>query len=188
MQPAMDINAAKNQRESFKSAVTSDDSFMTASEGLIAMEEMDHIEDYPLLECTAPSEGQALPSVNAGQSNVLHFGYEEGGIGRSWIAQEDNFSLLECTAPLQGQVLHAVNARQSNFQCSGCSRRGMSNALSDEEAQLSPVVSSGPPQRPTQTTGHVVDSMAGRIGLSVVYRLGPKRVADTPSYKYCWTI
>ena len=82
----MDINAAKNQRKSFKFAVTSDDSFVTASEGLIATQDMDHFEDYPLLECTAPSEGQALPIVNTGQSNVLHFGHEGEGVGRSWIA------------------------------------------------------------------------------------------------------
>ena len=111
----MDINMAKNQHKSFESAVTLDDSFMAALEGLIAMEEMNQIEDYPVLECTVPSEGQALPTVNVGQSNILHFGYEQGGIGRSWIAQEDNFSLLECTAPLQGQALSAMNAGQSNF-------------------------------------------------------------------------
>ena len=52
----MDINTAENQRESFQSVVTSDDLFLTDSEGLIAMEEMDHVEDYPLLEYTAPSE------------------------------------------------------------------------------------------------------------------------------------
>ena len=85
----MEMNAAKNQRESFESAVTSDDSFVTASEGLIATEEMDNVEDYPL---------------------------------------------LECTAPLQGQALHAVNAGQSNFQHSGRSRKGISSAVSDEEA------------------------------------------------------
>ena len=50
----MDINTAKYQCESFESAGTSENSFMTASEGLIAMEEMDHVEDYPLLDCTAP--------------------------------------------------------------------------------------------------------------------------------------
>ena len=75
---------------------------MTALEGLIATEEMGHVEDYPLLECTAPSEGQTLLVVNARQSNVLHFGHEEEGIGRSWIAQEDDYSLLKCTAPFQG--------------------------------------------------------------------------------------
>ena len=48
---------SKNQHESFESVVISDDSFMTASEGLIAMKEVDYVEDYPLLECTAPSEG-----------------------------------------------------------------------------------------------------------------------------------
>ena len=59
---------------------------MTTLEGLIAMEEMDCVEDYPLLDYTAPSEVQALPSMNARQSNVLHFGHEEEGIRRSWIA------------------------------------------------------------------------------------------------------
>ena len=77
----MDINGAKNQRESFESAVTSDDSFITASEGLIAMEEMDHVEDYPRLKCNAPSERQALPAVTAGQSNVQYSGCARRGIG-----------------------------------------------------------------------------------------------------------
>ena len=98
----MDINAAKNQRESFKYAATSDDSFMTASERLIATGEMEPVEDYPLLECSAPSEGQELPAVNAKQSNVLHFGHKEEGIGKSRIAQEDDYSLLGCIAPFQG--------------------------------------------------------------------------------------
>ena len=131
----MDINGAKNQRETFESATTSDDSFITASEGLIAMEEMDDVEDYTLLECTAPSEGQALPAANAGQPN---------------------------------------------FQRSGRLRRGISSAVSDEDAQLSPAVSSGPPQRPTQTARRAVDSVAGQNGLSVVCKLGLKWVADTP--------
>ena len=52
----MDINAAENRCESFQSVVTSDDLFLTALEGLIATEEMDHVEANPLLECTAPSE------------------------------------------------------------------------------------------------------------------------------------
>ena len=136
---------------------------------------MDHVEDYPLFECTAPLEGQALPTVSAGQSNVPHFGHEEWGIGRSWIAQEDDFSLLECTAPLQGQALHAVNAGQSNFQCSGRSRRGISSTVSDEKAQLSLVVSTDPPQRPTQTARRAIDSVAARLGLFVVHRSGPKK-------------
>lgn len=53
---------------------------MTTSEGLIATEEIDCVEYYPLLECTATSEGQALFAVNAGQFNVLHFGLEEVGL------------------------------------------------------------------------------------------------------------
>ena len=57
MQTTMDMNTAKNQGESFKSTVTSDDSFITSSEGLITMEEMDNVQDYPLLKCTAPSKG-----------------------------------------------------------------------------------------------------------------------------------
>ena len=104
----------KNQRELFEAAVISDDSFMTASEGLIVTEEMDYVEDYPLLECTRPSEGQALLVLNARQSNVLHFGLEEEGIGKSRITQEEDYSQLECTALLQGQALPAMNAGQSN--------------------------------------------------------------------------
>ena len=77
----MDMNAAKDQRESFESAVTSDDSFITASEGLIATEEMDHVEDYPRLKCNAASERQALPAVTAGQSNVQYSGCARRGIG-----------------------------------------------------------------------------------------------------------
>ena len=50
----------------------------------------------------------------------------------------------------------------------------------DEEAQLSPIVSIGPPQRPTQTAGRAVDSMAAQIGLSVVRRSDPRRVVDAP--------
>ena len=50
----------------------------------------------------------------------------------------------------------------------------------DEEVQLSPIVSTGPPQRATQVVGRTVDSMPGRMGLSVVRRTSPKRVADTP--------
>ena len=83
---------------------------MTASKGLIATEEMDDVEDYTLLECTAPSEGQALPAVNARQSNVLQFGIEKEGIGKPGIAQKEDYSLLECTAPLQGEALPAMNA------------------------------------------------------------------------------
>ena len=100
MQTTIDMNTVKNQRESFECAVTSDDSFITGSEGLITTEEMDNVEDYPLLKCTAPSDGQALPTVNVGQSNVLHFGIEKEGIGKPGIPQKEDYSLLECTAPL----------------------------------------------------------------------------------------
>ena len=54
----MDINAAKDQRESFESAVTSDDSFVTASEGLIATEEMDNVEDYHCWSALHPYKGR----------------------------------------------------------------------------------------------------------------------------------
>ena len=59
-----------------------------------------YVEDYPVLECIAPLQGQALPTVNARQSNVLDFVLEEEGISRSVIAQEDDCPLLDCTAPL----------------------------------------------------------------------------------------
>ena len=61
---------------------------------------IDKVEDYPLLECIAPLQGQALPTVNARQSNVLHFVFEEEGIGRFGITQEDDYPLLECTVSL----------------------------------------------------------------------------------------
>ena len=66
MQTTIDMNVVKNQRESLESEVISDDSFIIVLEGLIAMEEMDNVEHYLLLEFTTPSEGQVLPTVNAG--------------------------------------------------------------------------------------------------------------------------
>ena len=50
----------------------------------------------------------------------------------------------------------------------------------NEEAQISPSVTSEPPERPTQTAGHAGDSMVRQLGLSVVRRSAPRRVADTP--------
>ena len=123
---------------------------------------------------------QALPTVNVEQSSVLHVGHEEEGIGRSWNAMEDDYSLLEYTAPSQGQALLAVNAGQANVQCIGRSRKGISSAVLDEETQLSPVAKIGPPKRLTQTAGQSVDSMAGQIGLFVLHRSAPRRVAGTP--------
>ena len=73
-----------------------------------------------------------------------------------------------------------MDARQANVQCIGCSRRGISSTVLNEETQLSPVVRTGSPERPTQTAGQSVYSMAGRIGLSVLHRSAPRRVADTP--------
>ena len=142
----MDMNAAKNQRESFESAVTSDDSFITSLEGLITMEEMDNVEDYPLLKCTAPLEGQPLPTMNVGQSNVLHFGLEKEGIGKSGIAQKEDCSLLECTAPLQGQALPAVNAGQSNVLHFGHEEEGIGRSWNSQENDYSLLECTGPLQ------------------------------------------
>ena len=50
----------------------------------------------------------------------------------------------------------------------------------DKEAQLSPVVSTRPLQRPTKIARCTVVSMAGRIGLFIVCRSGPRRVVDAP--------
>ena len=50
----------------------------------------------------------------------------------------------------------------------------------DDGAQLSLVVRTGPPERPPQTARHSVDSMAGRIGLSVLHKSAPRRMAGTP--------
>ena len=93
---------------------------------------------------------------------------------------EDDYSLLEYTAPSEGQALLAVNAGQANVQCIGRSRRGISSVVLDEETQLSPVARTGPPERLTQAAGQSVDSMARRIGLSVLHRSAPRRMAGTP--------
>ena len=53
------------------------------------------------------------------------------------------------------------------------------SAVLDEEAKMSPAVSKGPLERPTQTAGCAADSLVTRIGQSVVHRSGPRRVADT---------
>ena len=68
----------------------------------------------------------------------------------------------------------------ANVQCSGQLERGISSAVLDEEAELSPIVSTGPPQRPTQTAGCAVDSMAARTGLLVLRRSDPRRLVDAP--------
>ena len=72
--------------------MTSDDWFITALGALIAMEEMDHVEDYPLLECNAPSERQALPAVTAGQSNVQCSGCARRGIGSAVLDEVAHLS------------------------------------------------------------------------------------------------
>ena len=107
-------------------------------------------------------------------------GLKREGIGRFGIAQEEDYSLLECTAPSQGQALHAVNAGQSNVQHTGHSIRGISSVVMDEETQLSPAVSTGPRERPTQTVGRAANSIVRRFGPSVGRRSIPRRVADTP--------
>ena len=52
--------------------------------------------------------------------------------------------------------------------------------MMNEEAQISPSVTLEPLERPTQTAGHAGDSMVRQLGLSVVHRSAPRRVADTP--------
>ena len=68
----------------------------------------------------------------------------------------------------------------ANVQRSGQLERGISSAVLDEEEQLSPIVSTGPPQKPTQTAGCAVDSMAARTGLPILCRLDPRRLVDAP--------
>ena len=52
--------------------------------------------------------------------------------------------------------------------------------MMNEEAQISPLVTSEPPERPTQTAGHAGDSMVRRVGVSAMRRSAPRRVADAP--------
>ena len=56
---------AVRHSESFDFVMTSDDLFMTTLEGLIVTEEMDYVEDYPLIKCNTPSKGQVLLAVSA---------------------------------------------------------------------------------------------------------------------------
>ena len=58
--------------------------------------------------------------------------------------------------------------------------RGISSTVMNEEAQISPSVTAKPPERRTQTARHTGDSMFRRVGVSVVCRSAPRRVADTP--------
>ena len=68
----------------------------------------------------------------------------------------------------------------ANVQYNGHFTRGISSVVLDEEAQNSPAVSTRPPKMPKHTIGHAVESLVRRIGLSIVCRSGPRRVADTP--------
>ena len=68
----------------------------------------------------------------------------------------------------------------ANVQCSGQLERGISSAVLDEEAQLSPIVSARSPHRPTQTARCAVDSMVARTGLLVLHRSDPRRLVDAP--------
>ena len=68
----------------------------------------------------------------------------------------------------------------ANVQRTGRLGRGISSVVVNEEAQLSSAVSTKPQERPTQTAGHAGDSMVRRVGLSVVRRSVPRRVANTP--------
>ena len=78
----------------------SDDSFITTMGALIAMEEMDHIEDCPLLECNAPSERQALPAMTIGQSNVQCNRCAGRGIGSAVLDEEEELCPIASTGPL----------------------------------------------------------------------------------------
>ena len=68
----------------------------------------------------------------------------------------------------------------ANVQHSGRLGRGISSNVLNEEAQNSPAVSTGPSERPIQTTERIADSLVRRIGPSIVRKSGPRRVADTP--------
>ena len=58
--------------------------------------------------------------------------------------------------------------------------RGISRTVMNEKVQLSLAVNAKPPERPTQTVGHAGDSMLRRVGLFVVHKSAPRRVANTP--------
>ena len=80
----------------------------------------------------------------------------------------------------EGDGNNEEDAAAANVQRSGRLERGISSAVMDEEAQFSPAISTGPPERPTHTIRHAGDSMVRRIGLSVEHRSAPGRAVDTP--------
>ena len=86
---------------------------------------MDKDEVFGLAECTAPSEGQALNPVNAGQSNVQCIGDLGRGTTTDGMENDKVFLVAEYIAPSKGQALNPANARQSNVQCIGDSGRGL---------------------------------------------------------------
>ena len=80
----------------------------------------------------------------------------------------------------EGDGNNEEDTAAANVQCSGRLQRGISSAVMDKEAQLSPAISTGPPERPTHTVRRAGDSMAARLGLSVVHRSAPRSVVDAP--------
>ena len=60
-----------------------------------------HENDYSLLECIAPLQGQALLAVNAGQSNVQRTRRSRRGISSVMLDEEAPLSLVVRTSPLE---------------------------------------------------------------------------------------
>ena len=58
--------------------------------------------------------------------------------------------------------------------------RGISSAVLDEEAQLSPTISIKPLERPMHIVERTREPLVRRTGLSVKHRSAPSRMADTP--------
>ena len=72
---------------------------LTASEGQMASSGRDDEADCSLADCTAPSEGQALHAVNAGQSIVQCIGDSGRGIMTDGMENDEVFLVAECIAP-----------------------------------------------------------------------------------------
>ena len=56
-------------------------------------------DDYSLLEYTAPSKGQALLAMNAGQANVQPIGRSRRGISSAVLDEETQLSPIARTGP-----------------------------------------------------------------------------------------
>lgn len=95
------MSAAKNQCESFEFAMPLNDLFMVASKGLIAAEENNYVENYPLLKCIASSKGHALLVVNA--DNPMSWDLKTRGLASLGFLRRKNIHYWSALHPYRSR-------------------------------------------------------------------------------------